>query len=1097
MKRLIQKAVSLTVTLCILFSMCTVVHASKAEETEGINELKGHWAEETLTEWVRLGLLKGDNKGNYNPNSKITRAEFMALVNRVMNYTAKSDKVRGFSDISPNKWYYDDASKALGAGYINGTTATTLSPEETITREQAITIISRIKGIDQGSDAGNGSGIDQESAMSSDTGILSLASDSSTISSWARGPIAGAIREGLVTGTNGRINPKADTTRCEAIVLLDRVRTDTRIYYFAGTYGPESGIATAGNVVIASPGIKLRNLIVNGDLEIADSVGDGQATLDNVVVQGKLVAKGGKPTIIAAADDGDGDGDTLDGDISDGGSGGSGGDGSSGGGTPSGGKGDGDSGGGGSGGSGGGSSGGSSGGGKDDDKDDGKDDDTPGDKEPVLTAIAITNQPSKLTYVVGEALDITGLVVIGTYSDKKTKTEKVTINNISGFNSATAGQKTVTITVSGKKATLTVSVMPPVITPGDAYYIDYEAGDDANSGTSMDSPWKHCPGDKNAAGIAASTELKPGDAVLFRGDVIYRGTISARSDGVNYRGDAWPTGSKAIIDGSDLYLSEKAPCAKDECGSNPNWENIVSIDLPETATAHNFMMFDETEKLWLAQFPKVPDPFWEDDFKNYRAVSSENITVSSITDPEFFNQEDPHYWDGAYIMIWINPNSVTTQPVTGYDPDTGTIYYKELSANAIYGDRDQYFSMANHIDLVTQPGEYCVDEANHKMYLWPRDNSDLSLVSREWGFDIIGGSDIIIEGFVIERLAGGAAIITRGAWMGSGLRSNRITIRNNEMRWIRKTGVIGTGAITLRNGDGNVIENNYIHDNQREQGIIVTESSNVLIRNNTITRSGYKGIWFMDVENAQIIGNRFFDNKATHGTDTSIFTSKNVLFADNIAFNSQTEMLSFENDENIFIYNNILLGNGGGAGVVRQNGDNMKGILFIAHNMVLYSGSNIGLNCAASRYPDARYIVKNNILDGWTCVVKEDGQNVNKAVAYEVSHNIYTSLAWIQASQYGWYLMPGEKVEKDLNLIFRNPVEENAPVIVPVDEMPGIYMLKENSPAIASGEKLNSVIPEEAFQLFPDYDFYKDIEGNPRPADKNVDIGAYNASDYE
>jgi formylglycine-generating enzyme required for sulfatase activity/chitodextrinase len=405
MKKLILRMVSLIVAMCIVFSICTVVHAIKTEETRGANELKGHWAEETLTEWVRLGLLMGDNKGNYNPNSKITRAEFMALVNRVMKYTAKSDKVREFSDISPNKWYYDDASKALGAGYINGTTATTLSPEETITREQAITIISRIKGIDQ----------------DGDTSILSVAMDSAVIASWAKGPIAGAIREGLVTGSNGRINPKADTTRSEATVLLDRVRTDTRTYYFAGTYGPESGTATAGNIVIASPGIKLWNLIVTGNLEIADIVGDGEATLDNVVIQGDLVARGGKPTIIAAATAVVADDDTSGNDSGSLGSG--------------------------SGGSGSGGSGGSGGGGG------GKEKDTS-----VLTGISISSQPSKLTYELGETLDLTGLVVKGSYSDNTTKTEKVTMSNIYGFDSSTAGEKTITVTVSDKIASFSVNV---------------------------------------------------------------------------------------------------------------------------------------------------------------------------------------------------------------------------------------------------------------------------------------------------------------------------------------------------------------------------------------------------------------------------------------------------------------------------------------------------------------------------------------------------------------------------------------------------------------------------------------------------------------
>jgi parallel beta-helix repeat protein len=623
---------------------------------------------------------------------------------------------------------------------------------------------------------------------------------------------------------------------------------------------------------------------------------------------------------------------------------------------------------------------------------------------------------------------------------------------------------------------------PTPIISGNTYYVDFENGDDANQGTSPQSPWKHCPGDSNAVGVAAAASLSPGDTVLFRGGVIYRGMIKTISDGINYRGDAWPDGVKAIIDGSDLFLNEKKPCTQEECGSNPNWSNILCVDLPDTIEKYSdFLMFDESSKLWLAQFPKVPDPFWEDDFSNYRPVSKENITVNSIKDPEFFNQTDPHYWDGAYIMIWINPNSVVAQPVTGYDPATGTIFYKELSENAIYGDRDQYYSMINHIDLITQPGEYCVDEANHKMYYWPRDNSELSLVTRSTGFNVIGNSDLVFEGFIIQRLVGGSAVYTRGAWMGSGLRSNNLTIRNNEMRWIRQNGSIHTGAITLRKGTGHIIENNYIHDIQRGSGIHVPgEVTNTIILNNIITRSGYKGIWLAGDENIQITGNRFFDNKATHGTDVSVFTSKNVLFANNIAYNSKTEMFSFEHDENIFIYNNILLGNGASAGIIRQNGDDMKGILFIAHNTVLYSGNNIGLNCGPSRYEDARYIVKNNILDGW--------QAGN--MQYEVSSNIYTGLSWNQKERYGWYLMPGEMVEKNLQFIFQSPVEEVAPVVVPTDDLVEIYRLKDGSPAIGAGEILNDVIPSEALQLFPDFNFYQDFRGNPRTGDKKSDIGA-------
>jgi hypothetical protein len=81
-------------------------------------------------------------------------------------------------------------------------------------------------------------------------------------------------------------------------------------------------------------------------------------------------------------------------------------------------------------------------------------------EEKSLTNISLTNQPTKTTYYVGESsLDITGLVVIGTYNDGTTKTETITSSNISGFNTTTSGTKTVTVTVSGKTATFPITVV--------------------------------------------------------------------------------------------------------------------------------------------------------------------------------------------------------------------------------------------------------------------------------------------------------------------------------------------------------------------------------------------------------------------------------------------------------------------------------------------------------------------------------------------------------------------------------------------------------------------------------------------------------------
>ncbi|MEI6509176.1 MAG: SdrD B-like domain-containing protein, partial [Bacteroidota bacterium] len=78
----------------------------------------------------------------------------------------------------------------------------------------------------------------------------------------------------------------------------------------------------------------------------------------------------------------------------------------------------------------------------------------------TITHIAVTASAAKLVYNIGDKLDITGLVITGTYSDSSTQIETVTTDNVSGFDSGTPvlGQ-VLTITVNGKTTTYTVDIL--------------------------------------------------------------------------------------------------------------------------------------------------------------------------------------------------------------------------------------------------------------------------------------------------------------------------------------------------------------------------------------------------------------------------------------------------------------------------------------------------------------------------------------------------------------------------------------------------------------------------------------------------------------
>lgn len=81
----------------------------------------------------------------------------------------------------------------------------------------------------------------------------------------------------------------------------------------------------------------------------------------------------------------------------------------------------------------------------------------------TLSSIAITTPASKLSYTVGEPLNVTGLVVTGTYSDASTQMETVTTADVTGFDSsAVASGQVLTITVNGKTTTYTVDIVAPL-----------------------------------------------------------------------------------------------------------------------------------------------------------------------------------------------------------------------------------------------------------------------------------------------------------------------------------------------------------------------------------------------------------------------------------------------------------------------------------------------------------------------------------------------------------------------------------------------------------------------------------------------------------
>lgn len=89
----------------------------------------------------------------------------------------------------------------------------------------------------------------------------------------------------------------------------------------------------------------------------------------------------------------------------------------------------------------------------------------------TVSSLEISSMPSKTTYEVGESLDTTGLSVKVTYSDGSTKTLDSGYT-VSGFDSTSAGKKTVTVSYKGKNTTFIVTVnKTETVEPSDAQFV--------------------------------------------------------------------------------------------------------------------------------------------------------------------------------------------------------------------------------------------------------------------------------------------------------------------------------------------------------------------------------------------------------------------------------------------------------------------------------------------------------------------------------------------------------------------------------------------------------------------------------------------------
>ncbi len=628
------------------------------------------------------------------------------------------------------------------------------------------------------------------------------------------------------------------------------------------------------------------------------------------------------------------------------------------------------------------------------------------------------------------------------------------ILRLTGSDGSLSNSATLAVTVNAATTSPTATTTPPVSASG-TYYVDFDSGSDTNDGRSTLTAWKHAPGDTNATGNAKSTVLVAGNTVLFKGGVVYRGNIVIPASGtastpITYKGDGWGT-SKAIIDGSTSITSAWTRCASAaDCGGNPNYANIYYTQAPAGYTSFDKGLYQDGAFLWYAQDPNPVEPFYYDskDLNTYRIIplgsATLKITRTSITDSRYFTQLDPNYWNDAYVIVWREGNYMSVSKVRSYTPLANTITFDDLGAN-IYTTFDTHYAVLNHLSVLDRPGEYVYSDTG-RIYLWPSDSG--TPASHTISYPVLDAgiystkSNVVIEGLVVRAFKNGIYLDNS---------PSNVIVRNNDVKYLKSNDWY---AIRLQ-GTDLLAEGNTVTDSQRSVGILAG-GSNIIVRNNYVSRTSRQGIWFMGVNYGQIVGNTVDDIRGTHSNAVSAYLSnKDILIANNKISRAQNAFTVHGDDANPTLVNNVTLYNNLVDGPADSWGHHLNTLTLV--NNTFPSGFNVYST-------DINVSLINNIFNGGGGRTGDTRWN-----------NIYSTLSWWQGSQYGWTTVNGERIEANASLLYSNLAGKD-------------YHLSATSPAVNTGINPLSFLPTA---LFPSFNFSRDLDGYARPQGTAWDIGAY------
>lgn len=162
------------------------------------SDVGDHWAKNEIMWASNEGYFIGDEKGLFNPNNQISRAEFVVAFTRLANLSETTDVK--YVDVKNGDWFYDAVSKLSAKGVLKN--EGNFYPKKPITREEVSYIIGKLYN-----KIGNAAELKFNDKDGIDVNYIAY--------------VAALVERDVLHGTpEGNFNPKLSITRAETAKIF-------------------------------------------------------------------------------------------------------------------------------------------------------------------------------------------------------------------------------------------------------------------------------------------------------------------------------------------------------------------------------------------------------------------------------------------------------------------------------------------------------------------------------------------------------------------------------------------------------------------------------------------------------------------------------------------------------------------------------------------------------------------------------------------------------------------------------------------------------------------------------------------------------------